>query len=638
MFTQIKQGMILPTISSGYAGRRMVMKRRFRTLSVMGMIATLCVVWCGAGQMALAQCDEGITKLLASDGEVDDHFGISVSVISNVVIIGSYCDDDNGTDSGSVYIFRYDGSEWIEETKLFASDEESGDLFGRSVSISGEVIVIGAYNDDNDNGIDSGSAYIFRYDGNSWIEEAKLLASDGASGDWFGNSISISSDTIVVGAWFDGDNGYRSGAAYVFHNDGSEWIEETKLLASDGAEYDRFGESVSIDGDVIVIGTSEDDDNGDRSGSAYVFRYDGNSWIEEAKLLASDGAADDYFGLSVSISGDATVIGANGDDDGGSGSGSAYVYRNDGNGNWFEEAKLLASDRAPFDRFGNSVSIQGEFIVVGTDGDDNIGEDSGSAYFFHDTGKGNWIEEVKLLAFDREPSDRFGFSVSINGDMIAVGAIGDDDNGSGSGSSYVLDLFFILRIIQQPDDLIIISGDQACFSVTIEGGVGEVAYQWRRNGHDLTDGGKISGSNTDMLYISNVSRNDEGIYDVIITDDCGSITSDPAQLFVVDPVLGVIPSCPDGGPITVGWTNAYPGGEAAVLFSKHTGRLFIPGGFPCAGTRLDLGTPVRVSWQGYAGDDGSRTLYGSAPDAACGGYMQLIDLTTCVTSNVVLLE
>ncbi len=247
-------------------------------------------------------------------------------------------------------------------------------------------------------------------------------------------------------------------------------------------------------------------------------------------------------------------------------------------------------------------------------------------------------EVAKLLASDGEGDDRFGNSVSIDSDTIAVGAHGDDDNGGDAGSAYVYDLSAFLRITHQPENAIAIIGADACFDVYLDTGVGEIAYQWRRDGFELSDGGKITGANTDTLCISNVARSDEATYDVVITDDCGSITSEPAQLYVVDPVLEVTATCPEGGPMSIDWTNATPAGEVALIYGSNIGGMVIPDGHPCAGTRLGLGmASIQIAWQGYAGDDGYNTIYGSAPSAACGGYMQLLDLTTCETSNVVLI-
>ena len=158
-------------------------------------------------------------------------------------------------------------------------------------------------------------------------EAAKLLASDGAEGDHFGDfSVAVAGDTAVIGAWGDDDDGIDSGSAYVFRYNGTAWVEEAKLTASDAAEGDHFGGSVTVSGDTVVVGAYADDDNGSRSGSAYVFRYSGTAWVEEAKLTASDGAADDFFGFPVAVSGDTVVVGAGGDDDNGIDSGAAYVY------------------------------------------------------------------------------------------------------------------------------------------------------------------------------------------------------------------------------------------------------------------------------------------------------------------------
>jgi hypothetical protein len=158
--------------------------------------------------------------------------------------------------------------------------------------------------------------------------ESKLLASDGTEGDWFGHAVSISGDVALVGAELESDKGTYSGAAYVFRWNGSSWVEEEKLLASDGLGYDYFGSSVSISGDVALVGAYGDDDNSIiDSGAAYVFRYNGETWVEEDKLLASDGAANDRFGSSVSISGDVALVGAYLDDDNGGDSGSAYLFK-----------------------------------------------------------------------------------------------------------------------------------------------------------------------------------------------------------------------------------------------------------------------------------------------------------------------
>ena len=246
-------------------------------------------------------------KLLASDGAAGDYFGWSVSISGDLAIVGAYDDDDKGSDSGSAYIFRWDGASWVQQQKLTASDGNAGDNFGYSVSISDDYAIVGAYGDDV-NGTDSGSAYIFRWDGTSWVQQAKLTASDGAYLDYFGISVSISGNLAIVGAYDDDDKGTDSGSAYIFRWDGTSWVQQ-KLIAADGAAYDYFGWSVSIGGDYAIVGAIYDDDRGTNSGSAYIFKWNGTSWSQQAKITASDGAIEDYFGYSVSISGDYAIVG-----------------------------------------------------------------------------------------------------------------------------------------------------------------------------------------------------------------------------------------------------------------------------------------------------------------------------------------
>jgi hypothetical protein len=370
------------------------------------------------------------SKLFASDGAEEDLFGASVSVDADVAVVGAPYDDNSVTGSGSAYAFRFDGTHWVEEAKLLAADGEAYERFGESVSVAGELAVVGASPDD-DNGPYSGSAYAFRFDGSDWVEEAKLLASDGEAFDWFGASVSVMGDVAVVGAFSDDERGRRSvGSAYIFRFDGSDWVEEAKLLASDGAGDDWFGDSVSVIGDLALVGAPGDDDNGLNTGSAYVFRFDGTDWVEEAKLLA---AGASYFGSSVSVDADVVLIGAPGSQDS---FGSAYVYRFDGT-DWIEEERLLAPDGAAGDYFGGSVSVIGDVAVVGASSDNDNGRSSGSAYVFRFNGT-EWVEWAKLLPPDGAAYDYFGRSVSVMGDVAMVGAHGENPNGLDSaGSVYV---------------------------------------------------------------------------------------------------------------------------------------------------------------------------------------------------------
>ncbi len=373
-------------------------------------------------------------KLTASDGASYDHFGYIVSIDGDYAVISAYWDDDNGYNSGSAYIFHKSGTTWTEQAKLTASDGAAEDFFGISVSISGDYAVIGAYCDD-DNGSNSGSAYIFHRSETTWTQQAKLTASDGAYEDYFGTSVSISGDYALIDAHRDDDNGNNSGSAYIFHRNGTTWTQQAKINASDGADQDHFGYPVSISGDYALIGSYRDDDNGYNSGSAYIFHRSGTTWTQQAKLTASDGSAEDYFGISVSISGDYAVIGAYWDDDNGIESGSAYIFLRNGT-TWTQQAKVTASDGATEDGFGRSVSISGDYAAIGAYWDDDNGDNSGSAYLFQRNGT-IWTEHSKIIASDGATNDHFGISASIDGEYAMIGAYYDDENGVESGSVYV---------------------------------------------------------------------------------------------------------------------------------------------------------------------------------------------------------
>ena len=368
------------------------------------------------------------TKLTASDAAANDHFGHSVSVHDDLVAVGARYNDDGGSNSGSAYVYEKVNGVWTE-TKLTASDAAANDHFGHSVSVHDDLVAVGArYNDDN--GSASGSAYVYEKVNGVWTE-TKLTASDAAAGDYFGYSVSVHDDLVAVGAHFNDDNGSDSGSAYVYEKVNGVWTE-TKLTASDAAKNDHFGFSVSVHDDLVAVGARYNDDGGSNSGSAYVYEKVNGVWTE-TKLTASDAAAGDWFSNSVSVHDDLVAVGARYNDDNGSNSGSAYVYEKV-NGVW-TETKLTASDAAANDYFGNSVSVHDDLVAVGAHYNDDNGSNSGSAYVYEKV-NGVWTE-TKLTASDAAADDYFGHSVSVHDDLVAVGAFYNDDGGSNSGSAYV---------------------------------------------------------------------------------------------------------------------------------------------------------------------------------------------------------
>jgi len=380
-------------------------------------------------------------KILANDSGAGDSFGISLSIDNDTALIGAPYNDVLGNDSGAVYVYVRDAQgNWNMEDKLVPGDGAADDLFGFGVSLDGNTALIGAGQHDA-LGTDAGAAYVFVRTGTTWSEQAKLLPSDGAAGDTFGSeAVSIQGDTAVVGAIGDDDSGSASGSAYVFVRSGTVWSQEAKLLASDGAATDFFGRYVDISGETVLVGAMRDDDLGSSSGSAYVFVRSGVVWNEQAKLLASDGAADDVFGLDLAIDGDTAVIGASAHDALGNDSGAAYVFVRNGT-IWSEQAKLLASDGTAEQAFGRGVAIDGNSLLIGAPESTAASPlGPGSAYLFIRDAQGNWSEYQKLVANDGGVDDIFGFGRAIDGSTVILGMVADDDNGTDSGSAYVFDL------------------------------------------------------------------------------------------------------------------------------------------------------------------------------------------------------
>jgi len=366
-----------------------------------------------------------IAKLTASDSEAYDEFGYSVNIDGNNIVVGA---KRNG--GGSAYVFSKPVDEWItgiETAILTASDNVNGDYFGSSVSISNDQIAIGAYGDD-DNGSSSGSVYLYEKPMEGWInnsENSKIIATDGLESDYFASSISISGSKLIVGAMYSDENDDNNGSVYLYEKDLNEWSNssQNKIVQ---AEYtninDYYGTTVSNNGEYSIIGSPGYKNN---TGCAYVVHHKGNKWETVAKLTSSDSAVDDEFGCSVDIYGDYVVIGATGDNDNSSGSksGSAYVFKKPETGweDMTETAKLTATDAGIF---GYAVGISGNYIVVGAkrDQDNIIGV--GSAYVYEKPISG-WVdmtETAKLSATSIDINDMFGTSVDISGDYIVVGA------------------------------------------------------------------------------------------------------------------------------------------------------------------------------------------------------------------------
>ncbi|HWL93250.1 MAG TPA: FG-GAP repeat protein [Phycisphaerae bacterium] len=268
--------------------------------------------------------------LTASDAAANSAFGYSVALSGDTVVIGAPDDDHAaGSNAGSAYVFVRSGAVWSEQDWLTASDDAAANsLFAWSVALSGDTAVIGAPFEDLAAEEDAGSAYVFVRSGTVWAQQARFVAPAGSEDDEFGYSVAISGDTAVMGApYYDHAAVSNAGSAYVFVRSGTVWTQQALLTASDADANSFFGWSVALSGDTLIIGSIFDSSAGFNAGSAYVFVRSGAVWNQQARFVASDSSYGDTFGLAVALSGNFAVIGAPFDDHAaGQIAGSAYVF------------------------------------------------------------------------------------------------------------------------------------------------------------------------------------------------------------------------------------------------------------------------------------------------------------------------
>ncbi len=373
-----------------------------------------------------------VHKLIANDGTAGDAFGGSVAVSGDTVVVGAYADDSA---RGSVYVFMRAGAGYSLPLKLVANDGAPSDQFGRSVAISSDTVVVGAPGDD----VERGAAYVFVGAGANWSQQAKLLPSDPETGASFGHAVAIDGSSIVVGApykdfIFNGGSFENAGAGYVFVRSGSTWSQQARLR--DNLNVGNYsGLSVAINGDRIAVGIP-----GAKipfnayAGSVDIYERSGTVWTYRNRLATiNEGQDGDRFGHSVALSGNVLVVGAPGDDYGyNTDSGAVYVYKRSRT-NWSLDVRLIGA--ATGDNLGNSVAISGEAMVIGAPGVDIVGnKDQGSAYIYGYVGT-DWILKGNLKASDGLPNDNLGNSVAISGNTILVGAAGAS---SYRGAAYIV--------------------------------------------------------------------------------------------------------------------------------------------------------------------------------------------------------
>ncbi len=397
------------------------------------LIGTIVLFCAGAG----AQCER--QELLADDRASGDQFGISSDLLGDRAIVGANRDDDNGANSGSAYIFERQAGAWVQSAKLTASDGDELDRYGINVGLADDVAVVAARYDD-DVGYATGAVYVYRLVSGAWIEEDKVQPDMLVSNTLFGTALDIDGGRMLVGAQTaDGPAQVDVGAAYVFEDRGDgEWTEQAELLASDGEFGDRYGISVALEGDIAVVGAIADDDQGTQAGAAYVYERIAGDWTEVAKLVAPDGGENDRFGTDLAISGNTIVVGAGLAGPGGAETGAAYVYERRHNG-WIFSQRVGPDDLRNGDFYGDSVALNGDVLLVGAWAQDDDGPQSGAAYVFERRADG-WFQKAKLKPGDAAASESFGHALSIDGGVgIITAKAGSDVAGDGVGSAYVYD-------------------------------------------------------------------------------------------------------------------------------------------------------------------------------------------------------
>lgn len=379
-------------------------------------------------------------KLLPNDGKADDQFAFSVAIDGTSALVGALnADIANIQNSGAAYLYSLNHNGWQQQAKLVAKQPYAGDTLGGNVALKNEFAMLGASRSDL-KAEDAGAVFAFEKQENTWSEQQVLTAIDAKAGDAFGQSIALTEQFLVIGAPHSDSPLEDSGSAYVFIRKNNKWQFHSKLTAKDGAQGDLFGISVAIHDNTLLVGADLNDERAEKAGAVYVFQFDGERWIQQAKLMANDGANTDIFGVRVALFGDTALISARRDDIEGVGkdAGSAYIFERI-NGNWRQIQKLVAPDGKADDRFARGVALNQDTALISAMHHDVNGDNAGALYVFKKQ-QGQWRYSNKIVAKDAMAQDRFGWNIALSNKTAIVAAPHRDDNGDNSGAAYIVDL------------------------------------------------------------------------------------------------------------------------------------------------------------------------------------------------------
>ncbi|MGJ8680780.1 FG-GAP repeat protein [Paraglaciecola sp.] len=380
--------------------------------------------------------------LFPFDGKTEDYFGYSVAIDGTTALVGAFkADSKNINNSGAAYVYSLGSKGWKQQAKLVAEPAHADDTLGGNVALKSNIAMLGASRRD-DKGDDAGAVFTFERVANSWQQTQILTAIDAKPGDVFGQSIALTERFLVIGAPRSDAPHKDSGSAYVYQRDKNTWRFLTKLTAKDGAAGDLFGISVAIDRDTILVGADLNDEKAENAGAVYAYVFDGNQWFQQAKLTAYDGAHTDIFGVRVALFGDTALISARRDDivDVGIDAGSAYVFERR-KGKWRQTQKIVAPDGKADDRFARGVSLNKDTALISAMHHDANGVNAGAVYVFKKR-SGEWRYTSKLVAKDGAPEDKFGWNVALTKRTAIIATPHRNINGNSSGAAYVQELRF----------------------------------------------------------------------------------------------------------------------------------------------------------------------------------------------------
>lgn len=356
-------------------------------------------------------------RTVPDDAGAGAQFGCAVSLDGSLALIGA--DGENGS-HGAAYFYEKSGAGWSVKQKIQPDDPAAAE-FGFRTLLKDDLAIVTADMSGPNGNSGQGSGYVFERDGSgAWSQTQILLADDGVAFDNFGSAIALDGDRLVIGAHGAqiGDN-FAQGAAYFFERTDTGFVQAQRILADDGAMNDNFGQSAAMVGDTLFVGANAATIDGVfAEGAVYVFHFDGTEWVQVQKLAESEGATFDFFGLSLAFDGTTLMVGATGS----GGTGAVYAFTNDGS-EWVEQQRLTVDDLVSFADFGNAIALHGDEVIIGSDVQTVDGSTSrGAADLFRNDGT-SWSLGHTFVSSDGTTDDFFGLAIGYDGTTALISTL-----------------------------------------------------------------------------------------------------------------------------------------------------------------------------------------------------------------------